>query len=124
MERAVTDTAAPLLDVEGLRIELPAASGPVAVVDGVSLRIAAGETLGLVGESGCGKTMTGLALIRLVPPPLRVAGGRALLNGEDLLRLPERQMQALRGRAVAMVFQEAATALDPLRTVGYQISEP
>ncbi|MBX3025101.1 ABC transporter ATP-binding protein [bacterium] len=109
----------PLLEIEDLRVEFDGA----APVDGVSLSLAAGRTLGLVGESGCGKTLTALSVMRLVPPPGRIAGGRIGFAGRDLLALDDRDMRAVRGRAIGMVFQEPMTALNPVLTVGAQIAE-
>lgn len=107
-----------MLEVKDLRI---AFSGREAV-HGVSFRIEKGETLGLVGESGSGKSATSLAMLRLLPASATVAG-ELRLNGEDLLLLPESAMRARRGRAIAMIFQEPMTALNPVMTVGRQIAE-
>jgi oligopeptide/dipeptide ABC transporter ATP-binding protein len=112
-----------LLDIRDLRVVFPSPDGEARVVDGVSLALEPGDTLGLVGESGCGKTMTALAILRLVPPPGRIAGGSIELGGRDLLALPERAMRALRGGEVGMVFQEPMTSLNPVLTVGEQIIE-
>ena len=108
-----------LLEIEDLRI----AFGAATPVDGVSLSLDAGGTLGLVGESGCGKTLTALAVMRLVPPPGRLVGGRVRFEGRNLLALDEPAMRDLRGRAVGMVFQEPMTALNPVLTVGEQVAE-
>ncbi|HVV94784.1 MAG TPA: ABC transporter ATP-binding protein [Hyphomicrobiales bacterium] len=116
--------AAPLLAVEDLAVDFSERSGTVRAVDGVSLTLAGGETLGIVGESGCGKSVTALSILRLVPsPPGRIAEGRILFQGRDLLALPEREMQAVRGRDIAMVFQEPMTSLNPVLTIGHQITE-
>jgi oligopeptide/dipeptide ABC transporter ATP-binding protein len=112
-----------LLDVDGLTTVFPSERGPVAVVDGVSFAIEAGEVLALVGESGCGKSMTALSMLRLVPSPGRVAGGRILLAGEDVLALPAAAMRRVRGRLAAMIFQEPGTSLNPVMTVGAQVIE-
>ena len=112
-----------LLEIVHLRTVFPTPAGEARAVDGVSLRLDAGETLALVGESGCGKTMTALSILRLVPPPGRVAGGRIGFDGRDLLRLPEPAMRAVRGGEIGMVFQEPMTALNPVMTVGAQIAE-
>jgi ABC-type dipeptide/oligopeptide/nickel transport system ATPase component len=112
----------PLLTVEGLTVELPAAGGWAAVVRGVSFAVGRGEIVGLVGESGSGKTLTALALLRLLPPGARLRG-RALLGGEDLLALPERRLREVRGGRIAMVFQEPSAALDPVYSIGFQIAE-
>ena len=112
--------AAPLLSVEDLVVEFP---GPLRAADGVSFAIGEGETLGLVGESGCGKSVTGLALLRLVPEPGRIVSGRIVFRGEDLMALTERRMCAVRGRQIAFVFQEPSAALNPVLSVGTQIAE-
>ncbi len=113
----------PLLDVRALATVLRTEDGPVPVVDGVSLSIRRGETLAVVGESGCGKSMLALSLLRLVDPPLAIAGGEVRLDGDDLLALPEARMRSVRGRRIAMVFQEPMTALNPVLTVGEQVDE-
>ncbi|MDX2168656.1 MAG: ABC transporter ATP-binding protein, partial [Deltaproteobacteria bacterium] len=112
-----------LLDVADLTITFPTPAGEAAAVDGVGLTLAAGETLGLVGESGCGKTLTALAILRLVPPPGRITGGRITFDGRELLALSAAEMRQVRGGAVGMVFQEPMTALNPVLTVGAQIAE-
>ncbi|WP_257462426.1 ABC transporter ATP-binding protein [Archangium lipolyticum] len=114
----------PLLDVRGLKTQLSLEEGPVLAVDDVSFSIPPGGTLGVVGESGCGKSLTALSVMRLVPePPGRVVGGRILFQGEDLLALPEGKMRRVRGRHLSMVFQEPMTSLNPVYTVGEQIAE-
>jgi oligopeptide/dipeptide ABC transporter ATP-binding protein len=116
--------AQPLLQVEDLRLAFDLAGGTVHPVDGVSFSIARGETLALVGESGCGKSLTSLALLRLVPPPGRIAeGSRISLDGGDLLSLSEKEMRAVRGGRIGMVFQDPMTSLNPVFTVGDQVSE-
>ncbi len=112
----------PLLEVSDLRVQYPAADAPVRAVDGVSFSLEPGETYALVGESGCGKTATGLALLRLVEPG-RIVGGRILFEGRDILGLPEEQMRRLRGARIGMVFQEAAAALNPVMRIGKQVGE-
>ena len=114
---------APLLDVDRLSIQFPGERGVVRAADGISFQVGEGETLGLVGESGCGKSVTALALLRLVPPPGRIVAGRIRYRGADLTALTEKAMRAYRGRQIALVFQEPATALNPVFTVGYQIAE-
>jgi oligopeptide/dipeptide ABC transporter ATP-binding protein len=116
--------AEPLLSVEGLRIMIPTGAGAAPAVDGVSFSIAPGEILGLVGESGCGKTLTGLSIPGLLPAAARIVAGSIRFCGEDLLRLPEERLRRLRGRDIGLVFQEPASALDPVRTIGSQIAEP
>jgi len=112
----------PLLEVERLETRFPTGAGALRAVDGASFAIHRGEVLGLVGESGCGKSMTALSIMRLVPPPGRVAGGRILLDGEDLLRKNAEAMRRVRGRRIAMVFQEPMTALNPVFSIGDQIA--
>jgi peptide/nickel transport system ATP-binding protein len=112
----------PLLEIQDLEIAFPGGREPV--VRGVSLSVGRGEIVGLVGESGSGKTMTALAVLGLVPPPGRVTGGRILLEGkQDVLTLRPRDLRAVRGRRIAMVFQEPATAFNPVYTIGFQIAE-
>ena len=113
-----------LLDVRDLRITFPGPAGPLHPVDGVSFSLARGETLALVGESGCGKTLTSLALLRLVPPPGRIEVGSDIRLGEtDLLSLDARAMRGVRGRRIGMIFQDPMTSLNPVFTVGDQITE-
>jgi peptide/nickel transport system ATP-binding protein len=113
-----------LLEVDGLSIQFPTGDGGVAMAaDRVDLRVDEGATLGLVGESGCGKSVTALALLRLVPEPGRIVAGRILFRGVDLMTLPEKEMRKHRGRQIALVFQEPAAALNPVLSVGYQIAE-
>jgi peptide/nickel transport system ATP-binding protein len=113
----------PLLAVEHLTTVFDTASGPVPAVNGVSFEIRAGETLGLVGESGSGKSVTALSLMRLVQPPGRIAGGRLVFKGRDLLTLDDREMQQVRGAQIALIFQEPMTALNPVFRIGAQIAE-
>jgi peptide/nickel transport system ATP-binding protein len=114
---------APLLEVEDLRVEFAAPEGTVRAVDGVSFEIRQGEILGLVGESGCGKSITALSLLRLIAPPGRISGGRIRYRGRDLLSLSEREIRKVRGKEIALIFQEPVAALNPVFTVGSQISE-
>ncbi len=112
-----------LLSIEGLRTEFRTANGGVAAVDGVSLSVARGKTLGIVGESGCGKSMLSLSVMRLVPQPGRISAGRVMFDGQDLLSLPPAAMRDIRGNRIAMIFQEPMTSLNPVFTVGDQITE-
>ena len=115
---------AALLQVEELRVGFATAGGFVRAVDGVSFEIRKGEVLGLVGESGCGKTVTALALLRLLArPPATIEGGRALFQGRDLLAMPIEELRAIRGGKIGMVFQEPMTALSPLHRIGDQLVE-
>lgn len=114
----------PLLQVDDLQVEFTTRGGAVHAVDHVSFSIQPGETLGLVGESGSGKSVTARAIMRLVPtPPGRYAGGRVLFEDRDLLTLPEREMQAMRGGQIAMIFQDPMTFLNPVYTAGEQVAE-
>ncbi|MGI9148992.1 MAG: ABC transporter ATP-binding protein [Chloroflexota bacterium] len=113
-----------LLQVRDLQTYYFTPGGVVRSVDGVNLEIQAGETLGLVGESGCGKTTLGLSLIGLVPPPGRVVGGQILFRGQDLVQHDERAWQQLRGRHVAMVLQDPTASVNPVLSIGYQVGEP
>jgi oligopeptide/dipeptide ABC transporter ATP-binding protein len=113
----------PVLSVCDLVTAFPTGEGPAVVVDGVSLEIGAGEVLALVGESGCGKSMTALSILRLVPKPGRVSSGSVHLCGRDVLSLPVGEMRQLRGAAAAMIFQEPMTSLNPVQTVGAQVVE-
>jgi peptide/nickel transport system ATP-binding protein len=113
-----------LLEVRGLKTHFKTDDGMVHAVDGVSLHVDAGETLGVVGESGCGKSVTAFTIMRLVPiPPGRIAAGEILWRGRDLLKLDEPEMRAIRAKEIAMVFQEPMTSLNPVYTVGEQIGE-
>ncbi|WP_332611079.1 ABC transporter ATP-binding protein [Achromobacter sp. ESBL13] len=113
-----------LLEVDNLRTYFDTVSGTVRSVDGVSYQVRAGRTLGVVGESGCGKSVTALSILRLVPtPPGRFAGGQIRYRGTDLLSLTEKQMRQIRGNRISMIFQEPMTSLNPVLTVGRQIAE-
>jgi peptide/nickel transport system ATP-binding protein len=112
-----------LLDVRNLRTSFFTLHGEARAVDGVSFSVDAGRTLGLVGESGCGKTMTALSILRLTPPAARIVSGGILFDGRDLLTLGETEMRHLRGNAIAMIFQEPMSSLNPVFTVGNQIAE-
>ena len=114
--------SAALLSIRGLRTTLATDRGPVTVVDGVDLDVQPGEMLGLVGESGSGKSMTLRSILRLIRPPGRVTG-QVLWRGRDLVPLREREMRAIRGREIGMIFQEPMTALNPVLSVGAQIIE-
>ncbi|MBI5093010.1 MAG: ABC transporter ATP-binding protein [Candidatus Hydrogenedentes bacterium] len=113
----------PILSVRNLRVRFKSDKGEAWVVDDVSLDVSAGKTLALVGESGCGKSMTALSILRLIPsPPGKIASGEILLGGRDLLALPETDMQAIRGAEISMIFQEPMTSLHPVFRAGNQIA--
>ena len=113
-----------LLDIQGLQTHFATDDGMVRAVDGVDLTIDRGETLGVVGESGCGKTVTALSVLKLIPmPPGRIVGGRILWRGRDLVPLGAQEMQKIRSKEIAIVFQEPMTSLNPVYTVGEQIAE-
>ena len=114
---------APLLDVRDLRVVLHTARGPAPALRGIDLQLDRGATLGLIGESGCGKSMTALALMGLLPEGARLSGS-IRFDGQELVGLPDLAMCALRGNRIGMVFQEPMTALNPLHTIGDQIAEP
>jgi peptide/nickel transport system ATP-binding protein len=119
-----SDVTTALLVVDGLRTYFDRRHGVVKAVDGVSFALAPRETLAIVGESGCGKSITALSLMRLVPdPPGRIAGGSVKLAGVDLLTLSEEAMRGVRGKDIAMIFQEPMTSLNPVLTIGSQIAE-
>jgi peptide/nickel transport system ATP-binding protein len=119
------ESSSPLLKVRDLVVEFNTDQGVVRAVDGVSFELNAGDTLGLVGESGCGKTVTGLALLGLVPcPPGRIVSGSIEFMGRDLVTLHENDLRKIRGSEISMIFQEPMTALNPVRTVGKQLVEP
>jgi peptide/nickel transport system ATP-binding protein len=120
----MNSATAPLLQVEDLCVEFKTRRGNALVLNGVDFEIRRGETLCVVGESGCGKSMTALALLRLIPsPPGRISGGRVLFQGEDLARADETRMHKIRGNRISMIFQEPMTSLNPVFTVGDQIGE-
>ena len=112
------------LDVRGLSTTLFTRRGEMKAVDGLSLTVAAGETVALVGESGCGKSMSALSIMRLLPdPPARIVGGEVRLNGRDLVPLPEEGMLDIRGQEIGMIFQDPMSSLNPVATVEKQIAE-
>ncbi len=112
-----------LLEVRDLRTYFELEDGVAKAVDGVSFSVGRGRTLGIVGESGCGKSVTALSILRLIPPPGRIVGGEIRFDGRDLLELTDEEMRRVRGRDIAMVFQEPMTCLNPVFTVGAQIIE-
>src|ERR671919_428875 len=112
-----------LLEVNNLQTHFPTRSGLVRAVDGVSFYLDRGELLGLVGESGCGKSITALSVMRLIALPGKIVNGEILFDGKDLLKLSDREMREMRGDDIAMIFQDPMTSLNPVFTVGEQIAE-
>ena len=113
----------PLLSVEDLRVEFSTDRGTIHAVNGISFDVGAGETIGIVGESGCGKSVTSLALLGILPRAGGVTSGRAVFNGRDLLTLSERELRGVRGAEIAMIFQDPMSSLNPVLTVGTQLRE-
>ena len=113
----------PLLEVRNLSVEFPTRHGRLLAIDDISFDIRPGEVLGVVGESGAGKSLTGASIIGLLEPPGRIAGGQILLNGERIDNLPYDRMRAIRGRQIGAIFQDPLTSLNPLYTVGRQLTE-
>ena len=115
---------APILSIENLQVSLFTRRGVLPAVDGLSLTVSAGETLAIVGESGCGKSLTALAIMRLLPnPPAKIVGGAVRFMGRDLAALSEREMQRVRGKDISMIFQDPMTSLNPVVAVGDQLIE-
>ena len=113
----------PLLSVEDLRVQFWTRRGTIHAVNGISFDIAPGETLGIVGESGCGKSVTSLALLGILSRAGKVVGGRAMFGGQDLLQLSDRKLRKIRGKEIAMIFQDPMSSLNPVLTIGRQIRE-
>lgn len=111
----------PLLSIRDLRVQFKTYAGVVHAVNGMTFQVRRGEIFGLVGESGCGKSVTGLAVLRMVPYPGRIVGGSILFNGEDLLQKSEHEMARIRGRRIAMIFQDPSTSLNPVFSIGNQM---
>jgi len=116
-------TREPLLSVEDLRVQFWTRRGTIHAVNGISFDIAPGETLGIVGESGCGKSVTSLALLGILSRAGKVVGGRAMFGGQDLLQLSDRKLRKIRGKEIAMIFQDPMSSLNPVLTIGRQIRE-
>jgi peptide/nickel transport system ATP-binding protein len=114
---------APLLEIKGLTTQFKLSGGVLRAVEGVDLTLEPGETLALVGESGCGKSITAASIMRLVPPPGHIVSGEVLFKGVDLLQLTDEQMRGIRGNQIGMVFQDPMTSLNPVFTIGSQVSE-
>jgi oligopeptide/dipeptide ABC transporter ATP-binding protein len=124
MSQTAMSTNDILLEIRDLHTHFVTDAGTVRAVDGVSLTVRKGETLGIVGESGCGKSVTALSVLRLIPnPPGKIVGGTITLDGRNLLTLPENEMRKVRGGSISMIFQEPMTSLNPVFTVGDQIAE-
>jgi peptide/nickel transport system ATP-binding protein len=115
---------APVLEITNLSTDIVLSESVVHAVGNIDLHIEAGETLGLVGESGCGKSMTGLSIMRLLPNGGHITSGSIMLEGRDLVTLPESEMRRIRGNEVAMIFQDSASSLNPTKSIGYQVAEP
>ena len=114
----------PVLEVRSLKTQFKTQDGVVKAVDDVSFYVMPGETLGVVGESGCGKSMTGLSIMRLIPsPPGKIVAGEIFFNGDDILRMSDEQVRSIRGNDIAMIFQDPMTSLNPVLTINRQISE-
>src|SRR5215468_6852825 len=124
LPRPLAARVEPLLEVADLRTWFFTRDGVVRAVDGVSFHVIPGETLAIVGESGCGKSVTALSVLRLIPsPPGRIVSGAIRFAGRDLLGLGEAEMRAVRGNEISMIFQEPMTSLNPVLTIGHQIAE-
>src|SRR5437763_6404524 len=122
--RTAGENAGAVIDIKGLRTYLFTRSGIVKAVDDVSFSLRRGETLAVVGESGCGKSMTALSIMRLVPnPPGKIVGGTITIDGKDLVQVDEAEMRDIRGNDISMIFQEPMTSLNPVLTIGHQITE-
>jgi len=114
-----------LLDVQNLRTRFHIAEGTIHAVNGISFNLSEGETLAVVGESGCGKSVTMMSMLRLLPmPPAEIAEGKVIYRGRDLVQVSESEMEHIRGKEIAMIFQDPMTALNPVLTIGRQLSEP
>jgi oligopeptide transport system ATP-binding protein len=125
MTSVSASTSSPLLQVRDLRTSFNTPDGKITAVSGVSFDVHSGETIGLVGESGCGKSVSALSIMRLVPnPPGEIEDGQVLFEGMDLLKLSEKEMEGIRGAGIGMIFQEPMSSLNPVLTIGRQITEP
>src|SRR6188472_3794402 len=114
----------PLLEVRNLKVQFKTQDGVVNAVNDTSFHLERGETLGIVGESGCGKSITALSLMRLIPtPPGKIVDGKIVLDGQDVLKMSEEEVRHIRGNKIAMIFQDPMTSLNPVLTVNRQISE-
>ncbi|MBU62599.1 MAG: peptide ABC transporter ATP-binding protein, partial [Opitutae bacterium] len=121
---SVEDQSEPLLEIRDLSVSFEVDEGEVQALDGVSLEVTQGQTLGLVGESGCGKSVTALSVMRLLPKPMgKILSGRISFEGKDLLKLSPEEIREVRGNEVGMIFQEPMNALNPVKKIGVQLSE-
>ncbi|MRR30477.1 ABC transporter ATP-binding protein, partial [bacterium] len=116
---------ADLLNVQGLETQFKTREGMVHAVNGVSFKLKEGETLGIVGESGCGKSVTMMSMLRLIPsPPGKVVAGTAMYQGKDLLKMSDEEIRHIRGSQISVVFQDPMTSFNPVLTIGRQVAEP
>ena len=115
---------APLLEVQDLRVHFETSRGIVRAVDGISYSVKRGEVVAIVGESGCGKSVSSLAIMRLLASTARIPSGRIVFEGRNLLELSEEEMREVRGRDISMIFQEPMTSLNPVLSIGRQLTEP
>ena len=115
---------APVLEVNGLKTQFFTQDGVVKAVNGISYELNEGETLGIVGESGCGKSVSVMSLMRLIPmPPGKIVGGKAIFENQNLMEIDDDEMRSVRGNKIAMIFQDPMTSLNPVLTIGKQVSE-
>jgi len=114
----------PLLSVEGLKTYFPTRYGTVKAVDNIDFKVFKGETFGLIGESGCGKSVTALSIVRLIPPPGNIVSGKVLFKGKNLFKISEEEMRSIRGDKISIIFQDPMTSLNPVLNIGYQVDEP
>ncbi|MEO7295500.1 MAG: ATP-binding cassette domain-containing protein, partial [Candidatus Limnocylindria bacterium] len=121
--RRVGEAGDRLLDVRGLKTSFHTSDGVVRAVTGVDFHVNRGEVMGLVGESGCGKSVTSLSILRLIVPPGRIEAGEVIFDGTDLLKVPQRNMRELRGERISMIFQQPTSSLNPVYDVGWQLGE-
>jgi len=119
----VTDAGEPILKIKDLKVQFPMEEGTVTALDGVDLNVFKRESIGIVGETGCGKSMTAFSILRLVPPPGRITRGSINFKGHELTKLTNDQMRSVRGKMISMIFQDPSTALDPVFTIGSQLGE-